>query len=109
MKVGTSGRAPERRAEVTPIAFSLPARICGSITGTSAAAMSTWPEIASVKAAAPPLYGMCRMSTPDCALRSFATYSSEAVAIVMRPGRARAAASNSRTFEKGAAGLAHTT
>ena len=109
MNDGTSGMAPERRWEVTPIGFNLPARICGSITGTRAAAMSTWPDIASVMAAAPPLYGMCRMSTPDCALSNLATYSSEAVARVTRPGRARAAASNSRTFENGAAGLAHTT
>jgi hypothetical protein len=59
-KVGMSGAPPERLVEVTAIALTLPARICGKVPGNEKNDNCTRPEITSgIIAPAPPLYGMC--------------------------------------------------
>ena len=54
----------------TAIAFSFPARTCGSTFGVLSNITCTWPAMRSVTAGALPLYGICVTSVCVIALNS---------------------------------------
>src|SRR5262245_18272712 len=68
--VGTSGKAGERCAVVTPSGRSLPAWMCGSDDGMLSNMTCTVPLIMSVSAGAEPRYGTWLSSTPVLILNS---------------------------------------
>jgi hypothetical protein len=68
--VGTSGNAGARFVEVTAIARSLPALMCGIAEGRLSNMICTWPPSRSVIAGAEPLYGTCDICTPVITLNS---------------------------------------
>src|SRR3989304_4181340 len=68
--VGMSGRIEARLALLTPRAFNLPERTCGSAENSVLTSTGTWPDMTAVIAGPPPLYGTGMISTPAISLNS---------------------------------------